>query len=116
MDMRTDLSEIECLCDSSIASTDDGDGEILIEVAITSRAIGYSLSIVLSFAWYTELLVGVTSGEDDTLSDIGSSLHSADLELIFANLRHMIDTILDECRSSDFGMLPKALHDFSSWS
>jgi hypothetical protein len=116
MDMCTDLSEIERLCDSSIASTDDCDREILVEITITGRTVGDSLTVVLCLSWDTEFLVRIACCEDDTLGHIGIALHSADLELIFVNLRHMIDTILYECRSSDFGMLTETLHDLTSWS
>ncbi len=116
MDMLAEIREVESLSDSSIATTDNRDCEILIKVPITCRAIRYSLPIELHLSWCTELLVLIPSGEDDTLGDICISFAGLDFELIFANLRHCIDTILDECRSCGFRMSFEIVHDLSTWS
>lgn len=116
MDVSTEISEVERFCDSSISTTDDGYGESFIEVSITCRTVGYSLSIVFHFARSTEFFVLISSSEDDALCLIDISFLSLDLESIFANLRHNFDTILYKCRSSSFGMFLETIHNLSTWS
>ena len=116
MDMGTDIGKIEGFGDSSIAGTDDGHSESLIEVAITGRTVGYPLSIEVHLARDTEFFVLISCGEDNTPRHIDMSFLSRDLESLFANFRHNFDTILYECRSSSFGMFEKIIHDLSSGS
>lgn len=116
VDMCTEIGEIERFCDSGIPTTDDGYGESFIEVSITCRTVGYSLSIVFHFARSTEFFVLISSSEDDALCLIDISFLSLDLESIFANLRHNFDTILYKCRSSSFGMFLETIHNLSTWS
>jgi hypothetical protein len=115
MHMCAEICEIECLSDGSIASSDDSHGESLIEVPITGRTVGYPLSVVFHFTRHSELFILISGGEDDTFRLIDVSFLSLYLEVIFANLRHHFDTILDKCRSSSFRMSQEAIHDLTSW-
>ena len=116
MDMSTEVCEIERLGDSSIPTPDDSYDESLIEVPITGRAVGYSLSIEIHLASYAKFFVLVSCGEDDPLRFICISFLSFELESILANLRHDFDTILYDCRSRFFCLYTETLHDLSSWS
>ena len=83
MDISTEISEVERLGDSGIPSTDDGNGESLIEVSITGRTVGYPLSIVLHLTRSTEFFVLISSGEYDPTSLISISFLSFYFESIF---------------------------------
>jgi hypothetical protein len=113
--MEAEICEIEGFCDGSIATSDNCDSETLIEAPITGRTVGYSLSMVVHLARDTEFFVLISCGKDDPFCFIGISFLSRDDELIFANLRHFFDTILDKCRSCSFCMCEECIHDLTSW-
>jgi hypothetical protein len=115
MDMFTEIGKIQRFCYRSISTADNGDDESLIEVPITGRTVGYPLSVVFHFTRHSELFILISGGEDDTFRLIDVSFLSLYLEVIFANLRHHFDTILDKCRSSSFRMSQEAIHDLTSW-
>lgn len=116
VDMFTDFGEVEGFGDGSISCSDDRYREIFVEIPITGRTVRYSLSIELHFARSIEFFVFISGGEDDSFCLVGISFLSFQDELIFANLRHFFDTVLDDGRSCRFGMFLEVLHDFSSWS
>ena len=116
MDVLTDFGEVEGFGDRSIPSSDDGYGEIFVEIPITGGTIRYSLSVELHFARCAKFFVFIASGENDSLCAIGISFLSFYFEVIFANLRHFFDTILDDGRTSSFGVFLEIFHDFCSGS
>lgn len=114
--MFADFGEVEGFGDCGITCSDDGDGEILIEVPIAGGTVRYSLAIELHFARCAKFFIFISRGEDDTFCLISISFLSLDNESIFANLRHIFDTVLDDRRSCRFRMFLEVSHDLTTRS
>ena len=114
--METEVSEVEGFGDGSIATSDNGDSESLVEIPITGSTVRYPLSIKFHFSFHSQFLVFISGCKYHSFCFIRFSSHGAHTEVIFANFCHCIDTILDDRRSCSLSVCLEILHDFSSWS